>query len=153
MRHLLWIIAFSAVILLITSTSEAQRNGKRRNPIRNQRPSISPYANLFRGDNGGLNSLYGFIFPELAHWNSQIKRHVNYKHSEVCCRKIRSSCSERFSRSTKPIRKRHPRIVRCCKCDHRAAPFADERAPSRTTRVSFLDLVSNSLLLLDLYPA
>ena len=63
MRRLLWIIAFSAVILLITSTSEAQRNGKRRNPIRNQRPSISPYANLFRGDNGGLNSLYGFYIP------------------------------------------------------------------------------------------
>jgi len=63
MRHVLCLVAFSAVILLITSTSEAQRKESRRNPIRNQRPSISPYATLFRGDNGGLNSLYGFYIP------------------------------------------------------------------------------------------
>ncbi|MCP4190611.1 MAG: hypothetical protein GY768_08275 [Planctomycetaceae bacterium] len=63
MIRLIVIIAISAIVTLATQDATAQRINNRRTPIRNSRPPISPYVTLFRGDNGGLNSLYGFYRP------------------------------------------------------------------------------------------
>ncbi|MDG2382731.1 MAG: hypothetical protein P8N76_13760 [Pirellulaceae bacterium] len=63
MIRLTVIIAISAIATLATQDAMAQRATNQRAPIRTRRPPISPYVTLFRGDNGGLNSLYGFYRP------------------------------------------------------------------------------------------
>lgn len=81
MSRILPIIAFAAVVLFIAESSEAQRLGNRRTPVRNTRPAISPYVNLFRGDNGGLNSLYGFYIPRsrTLDFANQTNRELQYQ--------------------------------------------------------------------------
>jgi hypothetical protein len=59
MNRIAFVLLVTAVALLIDSQAEAQR----RVPHYQRTPAISPYTNLFRGDNGGLNSFVGFYEP------------------------------------------------------------------------------------------
>ena len=55
-------IAIACVSLLLASNSAL---GQRRVPGYANRPAISPYVNLFQGNNGGLNSYFSFVRPRL----------------------------------------------------------------------------------------
>lgn len=59
MKRIWLILLVSAVALLIDRRAEAQR----RIPHYQRTPTISPYINLFRADNGGLNSFVGNYQP------------------------------------------------------------------------------------------
>jgi hypothetical protein len=60
MARLLLVLGCLAVWSASISTAEAQR----RVPNYRSRPVISPYANLFRADNAGLNSYFSVVRPQ-----------------------------------------------------------------------------------------
>lgn len=81
MTRLPVIFAISAIAFLITNDASAQRMTNQRNPVRNRRPVLSPYTDLFRGDNGGLNSFYGFYQPRERNlqFANQTTRELQYQ--------------------------------------------------------------------------
>jgi hypothetical protein len=58
---LLTSVCFSALALLGADNADAQR----RVPGFVNKPAISPYVNLFQGNNGGLNSYFSFVRPRM----------------------------------------------------------------------------------------
>lgn len=54
-------LCFSAFALLGADDAAAQR----RTPGFVNKPALSPYVNLFQGNNGGLNSYFSFVRPRL----------------------------------------------------------------------------------------
>jgi hypothetical protein len=60
MARLVLLLGCLAVWGASISTAEAQR----RVPNFRNRPAISPYANLFRADNAGLNSYFSVVRPQ-----------------------------------------------------------------------------------------
>lgn len=57
-------IAIASVALLFACGS-AEAQVQRRVPGYVNRPTISPYVNLFQSNNGGLNSYFSFVRPRL----------------------------------------------------------------------------------------
>jgi hypothetical protein len=60
-KSLIPLICVSAAMLMAGSEAEAQR----RLPGFVNKPAISPYVNLFQGNNGGLNSYFSFVRPRM----------------------------------------------------------------------------------------
>jgi hypothetical protein len=72
MARLTLLLGCLAVWGTTISTAEAQR----RVPSYRSRPVISPYANLFRADNAGLNSYFSVVRPQQT--IQQYMRDANY---------------------------------------------------------------------------
>ncbi len=62
MSRLFLLLGCLTTLLVCDGAAQAQR----RTPNYRNRPVLSPYTSLFRGDNGGLNSYFSVVRPRLA---------------------------------------------------------------------------------------
>ncbi len=66
-------------LLAVLSSSQTVL-AQRRVPGYSNRPTISPYFNLFQSNNGGLNSYFSFVRPQLQ--MNQFMQDVNRRESQ-----------------------------------------------------------------------